>query len=193
MSENKNQENQENQENNNDLEDLIGELKGVPADVELTLNELKAKYPALKANKKAAALKELGIEPEPIKPIKQAKTPEQIKAEAAKLVATAAAAVKDKANKDLIRKIKAAQKDGTTMVDLEGESHDVENEYKPKNTEAHLFHVELDKPAFNKTTGKKLSKAYVQKFTGADWNAFKKHQKGLGFSLRVLWNPTKFK
>ena len=64
-----------------------------------------------------------------------------------------------------------------------------ENNYLPEEKERGLFHVELDKPSFNQKTGKKISVSFVQKFTTADWNAYKKHSDGLGYEEEIVWNP----
>lgn len=63
-------------------------------------------------------------------------------------------------------------------------------EYLPDESERGLFHVTLDKPAFNPKDGKKLSKAYTQKFTVAEWNQFSKNSSGLGYEQTIVWNPT---
>ena len=53
--------------------------------------------------------------------------------------------------------------------------------YLPKESERGIFHVKLDKPAFDPKSGKKLSKEYIQKFTVAEWNSFVKNSSGLGY------------
>jgi hypothetical protein len=65
--------------------------------------------------------------------------------------------------------------------------------YLPPVKERHLFHVELDKTIFDIKNGKKLSKAYNQKFTTSDWNAFLKYGKGLGFTVKIMWDPIKYR
>jgi hypothetical protein len=62
--------------------------------------------------------------------------------------------------------------------------------YTPESTERDLYHVELDKPGFNPTTGEKLSKAFIQKFTKAEWNQFVGNSSGLGYKQTILWDPT---
>jgi hypothetical protein len=72
-----------------------------------------------------------------------------------------------------------------------------ESGYKPSEKEKHLYHVELEKPLFDKTTGKKLSKPVVQKFTKAEYNQLvgKKNEKDksnaemLGYIVNVLYKP----
>lgn len=66
---------------------------------------------------------------------------------------------------------------------------DVETSYVPQENEKNLYHALLDKPAFDPRTGKKCSKAVTQKFTEAEWNLFAKHYEGLGYTIKMLWNP----
>ena len=66
---------------------------------------------------------------------------------------------------------------------------DVENSYVPQENEKNLYHALLDKPAFDPRTGKKCSKEVTQKFTEAEWNLFAKHYEGLGYTIKMLWNP----
>ena len=98
---------------NNLNDDLLGPT-GVAEDLELTLTELQAKYPDLKAKKKAAALKELGLD--------ASKKSEDDEAEAVKA--------------ELARKVKAAQADGTEVLDENGKPEKVENNYVHSNKEA---------------------------------------------------------
>ena len=65
--------------------------------------------------------------------------------------------------------------------------------YVPKETEQNLYHVKLDKPAFDPKSGNKLSKEYIQKFTVAEWNQFIKNSSGLGYTMDILWNPEALK
>ena len=197
-------ENQTSQDQNLENDDeLLDVLTGVEGDQDLTLSEIKVKYPALKATKKAAALNELGLE---AKPAATAKSPEVIAKEkvekdakdkadkAAKDKADKAAKVKELARKELDRKIKASQKEGLTLVYKDGKTEQVEaNDFVPSNAEAHLYHVQLEQISFNPTNGKRLSSPYSQIFTAPEWAQFLKHGKGLGYAYRVLWNPAKFK
>ena len=66
-------------------------------------------------------------------------------------------------------------------------------DYNPEVKERGVYHVKLDKPNYDKKTGKKLSKDYVQKFTVAEWNQFIHNCAGLGFDIQILWNPEVFK
>ena len=61
--------------------------------------------------------------------------------------------------------------------------------YLPEDHERGIFHVKLDKPAFDPKSGKKLSKEYIQKFTQAEWNQFEKNSRGLGYEQTIMWNP----
>lgn len=65
--------------------------------------------------------------------------------------------------------------------------------YVPKETEQNLYHVKLDRPAFDPKSGKKLSKEYIQKFTITEWNQFIKNSSGLGYTMDILWNPEALK
>ena len=107
----------------------------------------------------------------------KAKTAEELKAEEEAKKKAAAEAAKKEAEKAEQAKIKAAQ----------GESS-----YVAAPKERHLYHVKLDKPAFSPKDGKKLSKAFIQKFTVQDWKNHLAHAKGLGFTAEVLWNPEEY-
>lgn len=65
--------------------------------------------------------------------------------------------------------------------------------YVPKEDERNIYHVKLDKPAFDPKSGKKLSKEYIQKFTVAEWNSFVKNSSGLGYTMVIMWNPELFR
>lgn len=104
----------------------------------------------------------------------KAKTAEELKAEEEAKKKAAAEAAKKEAEQ---AKIKAAQ----------GESS-----YVAAPKERHLYHVKLDKPAYSPKDGKKLSKAFIQKFTVQDWKNHLAHAKGLGFTAEVLWNPEEY-
>lgn len=92
--------------------------------------------------------------------------------------------------KTLVESTKAdyiAKRQAETKVRIKGAQV---GEYLPDESERGLFHVTLDKPAFNPKDGKKLSKAYTQKFTIAEWNQFSKNSSGLGYEQTIVWNPT---
>lgn len=101
------------------------------------------------------------------------KTPEQLAQEQA---AKEAEDAKKKAEADEKARIKAAQS----------------GSYLPAEKERGIYHVQMDKPLFSKKDGKKLSKAFIQKFTIPEWNHFVKNSKGLGFETKVMWDPTKY-
>ena len=73
------------------------------------------------------------------------------------------------------------------------------NDYEPSQGERHLYHVQLEKPYFDKRTGKRLSKPTVQKFTENEYKQLtsKRNEKDksnaemLGYTVRVLWDPKK--
>lgn len=85
----------------------------------------------------------------------------------------------------------------TVSNNPEQEQEHQESEYVPKDDEKHLYHVELEKPLYNQSTGKKVSSPYVQKFTRAEYNQFvgKKSEKDksnaemLGYTVKVLYTP----
>jgi hypothetical protein len=64
-----------------------------------------------------------------------------------------------------------------------------ESSYLADEKERDLYHIKLDKPAYSPKDGKKLSKAFIQKFSVSDWKNHLKHGAGLGFTHDVLWNP----
>jgi len=154
-------------------QDLLG-ISGVEADLELTLNELKAKYPDLKANKKAAAIKELGLD--------------ELAAEKERAKDKALKAEKERAKR--LAEDKAAHEANVKRAQVEQRE---DEDYRPKLEEAHLYHVELEKPYHDSRSGKKLSPpAYIQMFTERDYADFCKHGKGHGYQQRVMWDPTKY-
>lgn len=61
--------------------------------------------------------------------------------------------------------------------------------YTPKENEKGLYHVKLDRPAFDPKSGQKISKSFIQKFTKAEWSQFEKNSTGLGYTIEVVWNP----
>lgn len=87
---------------------------------------------------------------------------------------------------DYLKKVEA-ENQASTKLFQNGSS------YVPKETEQNLYHVKLDKPAFDPKSGKKLSKEYIQKFTIAEWNQFIKNSSGLGYTMDILWNPEALK
>jgi hypothetical protein len=64
-----------------------------------------------------------------------------------------------------------------------------DGKFRPKVKEVGYFHVELDKPSFNPKTGKKNSKAFPQIFEPKAFNQFAQQSSGLGYTVKVLWNP----
>ena len=63
----------------------------------------------------------------------------------------------------------------------------------PEGKERGFFHVKLEKTLFDKDTGKKLSKPYVQIFRPKDWLNFQANAKALGFTtVEVKWDPEKY-
>lgn len=66
---------------------------------------------------------------------------------------------------------------------------DLQKKYKPEDREKHLYHVELDKSLYDTKTGKKLSKEFIQKFTETEFKMFEQSNRGLGYTVKVLWKP----
>lgn len=66
-----------------------------------------------------------------------------------------------------------------------------DGEYEPKAGTEKLVHLSIVKGRrFNPMTGKEESKPYIQLFTFAEWQLFKKNFKGLGYSIiKVLYDP----
>ena len=86
----------------------------------------------------------------------------------------------------------------TAQPEMVQESEQAQSKaYTPAANEKNLYHVELEKPFYDKRTGKKLSVPSVQKFTEAEYKALtgKKNEKDksnaemLGYTVKVLWNP----
>lgn len=75
---------------------------------------------------------------------------------------------------------------------MEEEQMEKSNAYTPRDIEKHLYHVELEKRIFDKMTGEKKSKPFIQMFTKAEWPAFKERAARLGYNhVEVLWEPKK--
>ena len=77
------------------------------------------------------------------------------------------------------------------MSEQDGEQPETESTYVPaKGTEKHV-HVSIVRgQKYDPNTGKRISKPYVQMFTFAEWQLFKKSHKRLGYSIvGVLHDP----
>lgn len=94
----------------------------------------------------------------------------------------------------------AASKPETTQETAQEQTGTVQaqmSRYVPADNEKHLYHLQLEKQLFDKTTGKRLSTPYVQKFSERAYNKFmgKKNENDrsnaemLGYTVTVLWNP----
>lgn len=88
---------------------------------------------------------------------------------------------------------KPAPKKGKTAEQKRIEAAQDGSDFLPAEKERHLFHVKMDKSVFSPTTGKKLTKEFVQMYTAKEWSAFKTNGGGLGFTTTVLWNPENYK
>ena len=64
-------------------------------------------------------------------------------------------------------------------------------EYSPKKGTEKLVHARISKGRrFDPSTGKELTKPYVQMFTYGEWKLFQQNHKSIGFVvLEVLHNP----
>jgi hypothetical protein len=114
----------------------------------------------------------------------------------AQLAADKAAADKaaaDKAAADKAAADKAAAKPKANKKKIGAAQGDADNDYLPEEKERHLFHVKMEKKVFSPSTGKKLTKDFVQKYNSKEWSAYQKNGGGLGFTCTVLWNPENFK
>lgn len=94
----------------------------------------------------------------------------------------------------------AASKPETTQEAAQEQTGTVQvqtSRYVPADNEKHLYHLQLEKQLFDKTTGKRLSAPYVQKFSERAYNKFmgkknendKSNAEMLGYTVTVLWNP----
>lgn len=94
----------------------------------------------------------------------------------------------------------AASKPETTQEAAQEQTGTVQaqmSRYVPADNEKHLYHLQLEKQLFDKTTGKRLSTPYVQKFSERAYNKFmgkkndneKSNAEMLGYTVTVLWNP----
>lgn len=74
---------------------------------------------------------------------------------------------------------------------LEEKTLSANSEYKPKPGTEKMVHLSIVRGRrFNPTTGKEESIPYIQLFTFAEWQLFKKNFKGLGYTImKVLHDP----
>lgn len=86
---------------------------------------------------------------------------------------------KEEEAKKLSKAIKAAQVEGNLVPEL---------------AERKLYHVEVDTVAkYDTKTGKKLTNAFVQKYSIPEFKTFEKDAASLGYEIKVLWNPELYK
>lgn len=81
-----------------------------------------------------------------------------------------------------------------TIVDIDEELETAPDEkdiYKPEAGTEGLIHLEIVKGAkFSPTTGKLISKPYVQLFSRSEWDLFKNNFAALGYTIsKVLHDP----
>lgn len=59
-----------------------------------------------------------------------------------------------------------------------------------KANESHLFHVQLERVAFDPKDGRRLSKPLIQTFPAKDFERFMKRSlEGQGYTLTILHDP----
>lgn len=77
------------------------------------------------------------------------------------------------------------------MYEKQNETADDNEHYWVESGTEKLVHLAIVKGRrFNPTTGKEESKPYIQLFTFAEWQLFKKNFRGLGYSImKVLHDP----
>ncbi len=109
----------------------------------------------------------------------------------AQLAADKAAA--DKAAADKAAADKAAADKAADEKKIEAAQGGADNDYLPEEKERHLFHVKMEKKVFSPSTGKKLTKDFVQIYNSKEWGAYQKSGGGLGYTCTVLWNPENYK
>lgn len=100
-------------------------------------------------------------------------------------------AAKEQAEKELAAKIKAAQT--RTEKNDDGETVQKRSKCLPVEKERHLFHVEIETPAFDPKNGKRLSKPKTQIFGANEFTNFKNNAPQLGYEMKILWNPEQYK
>jgi len=65
----------------------------------------------------------------------------------------------------------------------------VEPTYPVKPEEKGMYHVRLDKKAFDQKTGKKLSKDFVQIFEKNEWKSMEAELLRQGYDIEILHTP----
>lgn len=104
-----------------------------------------------------------------------------------------AAEDKKEAAKEVLEDAKVALQKSVDAEEASRVSYAQSGSFLPDPAEKHLFHVKLDKTAYDPKSGKKLSKAHIQIFTEAEWNSFEKNSAGLGYTTDIMWNPIDYK
>ena len=155
----------------------MSENKTTPSEAQIKAAEDLAK------NKKAIESAKAATEGAKEKYLEAQAALKEVKPNDAKAAEAAKISVED-AKADYLKK-KEAEAQARTKAAQNGS-------YVPKENERNIFHVKLDKPAFDPKSGKKISKEYIQKFTAAEWNSFVKNSSGLGYTMEIMWNPEVF-
>lgn len=61
--------------------------------------------------------------------------------------------------------------------------------YTPHPLEKNIYHIRIEKVAYNPTTGQKISTPYVQKFHKREFELFEKNAISLGYTYTILYKP----
>lgn len=101
-------------------------------------------------------------------------------------------AVSNNSSKPTAQEQEAATGTTTTM-----EETATGDRFVPAEKEKRFYHVQLEKPLFNKRTGERMSKPFVQKLTVQGYRQLttrrgakdKSNAEKLGYTVKVLWNP----
>ena len=80
-----------------------------------------------------------------------------------------------------------------TGRDLKAEEITKENYLVPKGEEL-LYHIKQEQKQFDQKTGKKISRARIQKFGEKEWQTVvEKNMKKQDYNIEILHDPTEFK
>lgn len=100
----------------------------------------------------------------------------------------------DKLEEQMQMQEETSSQQGAAQPEEQGQAQS--EEYIPDDKEKNLYHLLLEKPLFDRMTGKRISKPYVQKFNDRAYKKFTEKKNGglsnaemLGYTFKVLWNP----
>lgn len=70
------------------------------------------------------------------------------------------------------------------------ENQQSQPQYQVPKSEAHLYHVQLERVQFDQTTGARMSKPFTQTFPAKDFERFMKRSlEGQGYTITILHDP----